>query len=45
MNPKRLFPHPRPKASYIANPEMGKSAPSNDLKMARAAVHEAAYAG
>ena len=42
-NPRRLFPHPNPKASYMDNPNSGTNAPKIDLKTVFAAMADAAW--
>lgn len=43
MNAIRLFPHPRPRASYMLSPASGKRPPTKERRTVFAATAEAAY--
>lgn len=44
MKPRRLLPHPMPRAEYIFNPARGSTAPAIDRTTVLAASALAAYA-
>lgn len=42
MKPRRLLPHPKPRAEYICNPAKGSTAPATDRTTVLAASELAA---